>query len=315
MKVGFAGTPAFAAAVLAALFDAGFAIPLVLTQPDRPKGRGLKLEPSPVKRLAMDRGLTVFQPATLASEAARAPLLAGEIDVLAVAAYGLILPSAILAWPRCGCLNVHASLLPRWRGAAPIQRALLAGDAETGATIMQMDAGLDTGPILDAVRIPIGPRDTSATLEHKLAAAGARALVAVLRRLATGEPIRPMPQPGAGAMYAAKIDKAEALIDWSANAVAIDRQVRACDPAPGAHTVLYGETVKVWRAQPAPIMRREALPGTVLEANGRGIVVACGEGKVRIEELQPAGGRRMTAAAFAAGRRLAAGARFGASRA
>jgi len=315
MKVGFAGTPAFAAAVLAALFDAGFAIPLVLTQPDRPKGRGLKLEPSPVKRLAMDRGLPVFQPATLASEAARAPLLAGEIDVLAVAAYGLILPSAILAWPRCGCLNVHASLLPRWRGAAPIQRALLAGDAETGATIMQMDAGLDTGPILDAVRIPIGPRDTSATLEHKLAAAGARALVAVLRRLATGEPIRPMPQPGAGAMYAAKIDKAEALIDWSANAVAIDRQVRAFDPAPGAHTVLYGETVKVWRAQPAPIMRREALPGTVLEANGRGIVVACGEGKVRIEELQPAGGRRMTAAAFAAGRRLAAGARFGASRA
>ena len=315
MNVGFAGTPAFAAAVLAALFDAGFAIPLVLTQPDRPKGRGLKLEPSPVKRLAMDRGLPVFQPATLASEAARAPLLAGEIDVLAVAAYGLILPSAILAWPRCGCLNVHASLLPRWRGAAPIQRALLAGDAETGATIMQMDAGLDTGPILDAVRIPIGPRDTSATLEHKLAAAGARALVAVLRRLATGEPIRPMPQPGAGAMYAAKIDKAEALIDWSANAVAIDRQVRAFDPAPGAHTVLYGETVKVWRAQPAPIMRREALPGTVLEANGRGIVVACGEGKVRIEELQPAGGRRMTAAAFAAGRRLAAGARFGASRA
>jgi len=266
-----------------------------------------------VKRLAMDRGVTVFQPATLASDAARAPLLAAKIDVLAVAAYGLILPHAILAWPRCGCLNVHASLLPRWRGAAPIQRALLAGDAETGATIMQMDTGLDTGPILDAVRVPIAPRDTAATLEHKLAASGARALVAVLRRLAAGEPIRPMPQPAAGAMYAAKVAKTEALIDWSMTAAAIDRQVRAFDPAPGAYTVLHGETVKVWRAQPAPIMLREAPPGTVLEATGRGIVVACGEGKVRIEELQPAGGRRMTAVAFAAGRRLAPGARFGAS--
>ena len=313
MNVGFAGTPAFAASVLAVLFDAGFSVPLVLTRPDRPKGRGLKLEPSPVKRLAMDRGVTVVQPATLASEAARAPLLAAKIDVLAVAAYGLILPPGILAWPRCGCLNVHASLLPRWRGAAPIQRALLAGDPETGATIMQMDRGLDTGPILDAVRVPIGPRDTAATLEHKLAAAGAGALVAVLRRLAAGEPTGPMPQPAAGVTYAAKIDKAEALIDWSANAAAIDRQVRAFDPAPGAYTALHDETVKVWRAEPSPIMLREAPPGTVLETNGCGIVVACGEGRVRIAELQPAGGRRMTAAAFAAGRRLAPGARFGVS--
>ena len=313
MNVGFAGTPEFAATVLDALFDAGFAVPLVLTQPDRPKGRGLKREPSPVKRLAMDRGLAVFQPATLASEAASAPLLAGEIDVLAVAAYGLILPRAILAWPRCGCLNVHASLLPRWRGAAPIQRALLAGDAETGATIMQMDAGLDTGPIVDAVRVPIGPRDTAASLGHKLAISGARALVAVLHRLAAGAPIRPTPQSAAGAMYAAKVAKAEALIDWSVTAAAIDRQVRAFDPAPGAYTVLHGETVKVWRAQPAASTLPEAPPGTVLEVDGRGIVVACGEGKVRIEELQPAAGRRMTAAAFAAGRRLAPGARFGAS--
>ncbi len=312
MNVGFAGTPAFAAAVLAALLDAGFRVPLVLTQPDRPKGRGLKFEPSPVKRLAAERGLAVFQPATLASDAARAPLLGAPIDVLAVAAYGLILPPAVLAWPRWGCLNVHASLLPRWRGAAPIQRALLAGDAETGATIMRMDAGLDTGPIVDGVRVSISPRDTAATLERKLGDAGAQALVAVLRRIEAGEPLNAMPQPNAGTTYAAKVQKAEALIDWSASAAVIDRQVRAFDPAPGAHTSLRGETVKVWRAEPAPIMLREAPPGTVLEANGQGIVVACGEGKVRILELQPAGGRRMSAAAFAAGRRLGPGVRFGA---
>ncbi len=311
MNVGFAGTPAFAEAVLVALLDAGFEVPLVVTQPDRPKGRGLKLERSPVKRLAMDKGLTVFQPATLASEAARAPLLAARIDVLAVAAYGLILPQAILAWPRFGCLNVHASLLPRWRGAAPIQRALLAGDAETGATLMQMDAGLDTGPIVDVVRVPIGAADTAGLLGHKLATAGASALVAVLRRLAAGEPIRSSPQPTLGATYAAKVDKAETMIDWRADAAAVGRRIRAFDPAPGAYTVLDGETVKVWRAEPAPIMVREAPPGTILEANGRGIVVACGQGKVRIEEVQPAGGRRMTAAAFAAGRRLVHGARFG----
>ena len=305
-RIAVAATAPFGADVLERL-AAEHEISALLTRPDAPRGRGRRIASPPAKTVAERLGVPVLQPER------PEPGLELGAPVVVVCAYGLLVPEELLAertW-----LNVHPSLLPRWRGAAPIQRALLAGDAETGATIMQMDAGLDTGPILDAVRIPIGPRDTSATLEHKLAAAGARALVAVLRRLATGEPIRPMPQPGAGAMYAAKIDKAEALIDWSANAVAIDRQVRAFDPAPGAHTVLYGETVKVWRAQPAPIMRREALPGTVLEANGRGIVVACGEGKVRIEELQPAGGRRMTAAAFAAGRRLAAGARFGASRA
>jgi methionyl-tRNA formyltransferase len=313
MNVGFAGTPGFAAAVLAALLAAGFTVPLVLTQPDRPKGRGLKVEPSPVKRLAMQHGLTVFQPAAFAREADRAPLLAQKIDVLAVAAYGLILPGAMLAWPRRGCLNVHASLLPRWRGAAPIQRALLAGDAETGATIMLMDAGLDTGPMLDAVRVPIGRRDTAGTLEHRLAAFGASALIAVLRRLAAGASIPSTPQPAAGATYAAKVAKAEAAIDWSASAAAIDRQVRAFDPAPGACTVFARETIKVWRAESAPITLHEAPPGTVLEADARGIVVACGEGTLRIEELQPAGGRRMTAAAFAAGRRLAPGARFGVS--
>jgi methionyl-tRNA formyltransferase len=311
MDVGFAGTPAFAAEVLAFLLDAGFAVPLVLTQPDRARGRGQKPAPSPVKRLATERALAVAQPASLRGEATRAPLLAIPIDVLAVAAYGLILPPAVLAWPRHGCLNVHASLLPRWRGAAPIQRALLAGDGETGVTIMRMDAGLDTGPMLEVVRVPIGPRETSGTLERKLAAEGARALVAVLHRLAAGEPVPATPQLAAGAVYAAKIDKAEAAIDWRATAIAIDRQVRAFDPAPGAHTSLAGEPVKVWRAEPVALAWRDVRPGTVVVADARGIVVVCGEGAVRIEEMQPAGGRRMPAAAFAGGRRLEAGARFG----
>jgi len=312
MDVGFAGTPAFAAEVLAFLLEAGFTVPLVLTQPDRARGRGQKLAPSPVKRLATERALTVSQPASLRDEATRAPLLDIPIDVLAVAAYGLILPPGILAWPRHGCLNVHASLLPRWRGAAPIQRALLAGDAETGVTIMRMDAGLDTGPMLEVVRVPIDPRDTSGTLERKLAAEGARALVAVLHRLAAGGPNPATPQPAAGAVYAAKIDKAEAAIDWHATAIAIDRQIRAFDPAPGAFTTLSGETVKLWRVEPLATARWDLPPGTVVATDGRGIVVVCGEGAVRIEEMQPAGGRRMPAAAFAGGRRLEPGARFGA---
>ena len=210
MKVGFAGTPAFAEHVFASLLDAGFTLSLVLTQPDRPRGRGQKLLPSPVKRIALQRAIPVYQPLTLATDTARAPLLANAIDVLVVAAYGLILPPAVLAWPQHGCVNVHASLLPRWRGAAPIQRALLAGDAETGVTLMQMDAGLDTGPMLDAARIPVGPRETAATLEHKLAAQGTHALIAYLRRLAAGAPDRPIPQPAGGATYASKIRKSEA---------------------------------------------------------------------------------------------------------
>jgi methionyl-tRNA formyltransferase len=311
MNVGFAGTPPFAAVVLNALLGAGFTVPFVLTRPDRPRGRGLKSEPSAVKRLALERGVAVLQPATLLDEAARATLLAVPIDVLAVAAYGLILPPAVLAWPRHGCLNVHASLLPRWRGAAPVQRALLAGDEETGATIMQMDAGLDTGPILDAVRIPIGPRDTTATLLDRVAGEGAHALVGVLRRLAAGKPIPEAPQPAAGVSYAAKIAKAEAAIDWRNTARVIDRQVRAFDPVPGANTMLSGETVKIWAAEISGAPPAGGPPGTLL-AVGRGdIVVACGDGALRIVELQPAGGRRMSAAAFAAGRRLAPGARFG----
>jgi len=311
MKIGFAGTPAFAAYVLSSLQDAGFQVSLVLTQPDRPRGRGLKVLPSPVKQVALERGIAVYQPATLATDAARAPLLAQAIDVLVVAAYGLILPPAVLAWPRHGCVNVHASLLPRWRGAAPIQRTLLAGDMESGVTLMQMDAGLDTGPMLDAARIPVGPRETAATLEHKLAAQGTHALIAYLRRLAAGAPDRPIPQPAGGATYASKIRKSEAVIDWSASAAAIDRLVRAFDPAPGASTRLAGEMVKVWRAQPVAVVGREVAPGTVLSTDGEVIVVACGEGALGVAELQPAGGRRMSAAAFVAGRGLARGERFG----
>jgi methionyl-tRNA formyltransferase len=312
VKVGFAGTPAFAAHMLASMLDARFAVSLVLTQPDRPRGRGQKLLPSPVKEVALERAIPVYQPATLATDADRMPLLANAIDVLVVAAYGLILPPAVLAWPRQGCVNVHASLLPRWRGAAPIQRALLAGDRQTGVTLMQMDAGLDTGPMHDAVRVPIGARDTAATLEHKLAEQGAGVLVAYLHRLAEGGARPPVPQPTEGATYASKIDRTEAAVDWNAPAASIDRQVRAFDPAPGASTRLAGETVKLWRAYPAPGATAGALPGTVLATDGDAIVVACGDGALRIAELQPAGGRRMSAAAFVAGRRVAPGVRFGA---
>lgn len=310
MRVGFAGTPAFAATALQALLDAGYDVPLVLTQPDRPKGRGLTLEPSPVKALAVARGLCVRQPATLKTEKARVSVLRVPLDVLVVAAYGLILPPAVLAWPCHGCLNIHASLLPRWRGAAPIQRALLAGDAETGVTIMQMDAGLDTGPIVDVVRIPIASQDTAATLTQMLAVAGAAAIVAALCRLQADGALALTPQPAGGVTYAAKIDRAEGAIDWRATAAAIGRRVRALDPAPGATATIGGLPVKIWKAEPTMTASPGAPPGAVLAADAAGVVVACGEGALRITELQPASGRRMDAAAFVAGRRIAAGARF-----
>jgi len=310
MNVGFAGTPAFAATVLAVLLDAGLDVALVLTRPDRPRGRGLMVEPSPVKRLAAERGLALQQPATLAGDAVRETMRAARIDVLAVAAYGLLLPPAILACPSHGCINVHASLLPRWRGAAPIQRAILAGDQESGVTIMQMDAGLDTGPILDAVHVPVGERDSAGTLGEKLAESGARALVAVLHRLAAGEVLPRMPQPDIGVTHAPKVEKSEAEIDWTAPASVIDRQIRAFDPTPGAYTTLAGQLIKIWRADP-DARSTDAAPGTVLEADAAGIVVACGEGRMRLAAVQPAAGRRMSAAAFVAGRRLARGARLG----
>ncbi len=310
MRVGFAGTPAFAATMLCALVEAGFAVPIVLTQPDRPKGRGLQRQPSPVKALALERGLATLQPATLKSDRDRASLVAVPVDVLVVAAYGLILPPAVLAWPRYGCLNVHASLLPRWRGAAPIQRAILAGDTETGVTIMQMDAGLDTGGIVEAMRVPILPRETAATLTDKLAGVGATAIVGVLRRLADTSVLAVAPQSASAVTYAAKIDKAEAAIDWKQSVDAIDRSVRAFDPVPGAVAALRGEPIKVWKALPAAPARPDAPPGTVVAADAAGIVVACGTGALQLLEVQPAGSRRMGAAAFVAGRHIVPGVRL-----
>lgn len=309
MEVGFAGTPSFAATMLAAILDAGFGVPLVLTQPDRPRGRGLKLEPSPVKSLAMARGLPVLQPATLKTDEARAPIVATVVDVLVVAAYGLILPPPILAWPRHGCINVHGSLLPRWRGAAPIQRAIMAGDTETGITLMQMDAGLDTGPMLEWARVDIGPRESAGALHDRLAVTGAQLLVTLLSRLARDGRLAATPQPAVGATYAAKLARADAEIDWSTASSLIDRQVRAMNPVPGASTLLGSEPWKVWRAEPTP-GPIPAAPGTIVAAGPAGIDVACADSLLRILELQPAGGRRLRAADVAAGRRIAVGKRF-----
>jgi methionyl-tRNA formyltransferase len=310
MNVGFAGTPAFAATVLAALLDAGFAVPLVLTRPDQPRGRGLRRELSPVKRLALDRGVRVEQPLTLAGGSVREMLGAVRLDILAVAAYGLLLPRPILGVPREGCINVHASLLPRWRGAAPVQRAILAGDDITGVTIMQMDAGLDTGPMIDAVRVAIDVRDTAGTLEAKLAVSGARALTSALKRIGAGESLPRTPQPADGVTLAPKIRTSEAAIDWNASALSIDRQVRAFHPVPGAYASFDGRLVKVWRAEPAALATG-APPGAVVDFDAEAIVVACGSGTLKLDEVQPAAGRRMPAAAFLAGRRLGRGARFG----
>jgi len=310
MRVGFAGTPAFAATALAAILDAGFEVPLVLTQPDRPRGRGLKEEPQAVKRLATSRALPLHQPVSLRNDEVVATLRAIPLDVLVVAAYGLLLPPAVLSWPRHGCINIHASLLPRWRGAAPIVRALLAGDAESGVTIMQMDAGLDTGPMLEVARVPIAPRETGGSLHDKLATAGAHAIVTVLQRLERDGKLTGAPQPAEGVTHAPKITRADAAIDWRASASAVDRQVRAFDPVPGAAATRDGVVVKIWGAEPAEAATAQGVPGTVLRADAQGLLVACGEGALRVTELQPSGGRRMRAAAYVAGRQIAAGARF-----
>ena len=302
MRVAFAGTPDFARVALAAVHGAGHDVVLVLTQPDRPAGRGLKLQASPVKQYAQAHGLALAQPRSLRLEgkfpdeaaAARALLEQAEPDVLVVAAYGLMLPPWVLALPRHGCLNIHGSLLPRWRGAAPIQRAIEAGDAATGITIMQMDAGLDTGAMLLADSTPISGTDTSATLHERLAALGARLIVQALERLAQGA-VQPQPQPAEGVTYAHKIDKAEAAIDWRAPAAVIERRLRAFDPFPGATTELAGQPVKVWRGAVAP---GSGTPGQVLQAVPDRLVLACGEGALALLELQLPGGKRITAREF-----------------
>jgi methionyl-tRNA formyltransferase len=306
MRLIFAGTPEFAARALAALVRAGHDIALVLTQPDRPAGRGLRLAPSAVKALARERGLALYQPASLKDEEALARLRALGADAMVVAAYGLMLPEPVLALPRLGAINIHASLLPRWRGAAPIQRAILAGDARTGISIMQMDRGLDTGPVLAAESIPIAADDTSASLHDKLAELGARLIVTVLSQLVHGQ-LRPQPQPAAGASYAAKITKAEAEIDWREAAPVIERMVRAFNPLPGASTTIKGAGLKIWRAC---VSRAEGAPGTILEAGAESIVVACGTKSLCVLELQRAGSKKLAAAQFLAGFPLAAGERL-----
>ncbi|HNK17998.1 MAG TPA: methionyl-tRNA formyltransferase [Piscinibacter sp.] len=314
MRVVFAGTPDFAAVALQRLHAAGVEIPLVLTQPDRPAGRGMKLQASPVKAFALSQGIAVAQPRGLKLDgkygedaaAAREALLAARPEVMVVAAYGLILPAWVLELPRLGCLNIHASLLPRWRGAAPIHRAIEAGDAETGITIMQMDAGLDTGDMLLEAREAIRADDSTATLHDRLAALGGRLIVEALELAACGG-LHPVKQPAEGVSYAHKIEKAEAAIDWRLPAAAIERRLRAFDPFPGASGVLAGETIKVWRALPCTGSGR---PGEVLSVGEAGVEVACGEGALRLTELQRAGGKRLPAAAFLSGHPIAPGARF-----
>ena len=305
MRIIFAGTPPFAAAALGALAEAGHDIPLVLTQPDRPAGRGMKLTPSAVKQAALARGLPVYQPTSLKTPEAQAAIATIGADVMVVAAYGLILPQAVLDLPRFGCLNIHASLLPRWRGAAPIQRAILAGDTETGITIMQMDAGLDTGAMMSKTVVPIQDTDTAASLHDALAAAGATAIVTALANYAT---LTPEIQEGSQATYAAKLSKDEAQLDWRQPATALARAVRAYHPVPGAWTLLDGTPLKVWAAQVVP---GSGAPGEVLCAEADQLVVACGDGALALQEIQPAGSKRMSAAAFLAGRRLPPGSRLG----
>ena len=304
MKVAFAGTPEFAAVALRALIAAGFDIPLVLTQPDRPAGRGQKLVAGPVKQVALAHGIPVHQPEKLRDPATHAPLIECAPEVLVVAAYGLILPQAVLDIPKRGCLNIHASLLPRWRGAAPIQRCIEAGDAETGVTIMRMEAGLDTGPMLLAAALPIAAAETAATLHDRLAALGGRLIVDALRRL---DALTPRPQPADGVTYASKIDKAEAMIDWTRPAAEIERRIRAFDPFPGCTAKFGADVLKIWRAQPAASTGQ---PGEILAVAPDGVTVACGEGALRLVELQKPGGRRLASAEFLPGFPLAVGQRF-----
>lgn len=304
MRLVFAGTPEFAAVALAALAGAGHEIALVLTQPDRPAGRGQKPAQSEVKQLALRLGLEVFQPVTLKD--AQAVLSTQRAQAMIVAAYGLILPRAVLSLFPEGCINIHASLLPRWRGAAPIQRALLAGDRETGICIMRMDEGLDTGPVMLRESIPIGNDDTSASLHDKLARLGGELIVRSLAQVIAGS-ARYDAQPTQGATYARKIAKAEASIDWREDASQIERRIRAFNPAPVCFTRLGEETLRLWKANLLTPEGGTASPGTIVASSDAGIDVQCGRGLLRITELQKSGGKRQGVADFLRGQRLAPG--------
>lgn len=307
LRVGFAGTPVFAERALAAILNAGFEVVAVYTQPDRPAGRGMQLTPSPVKQLAQLHHLPLEQPETLKNEVVQSRLRDYRLDVLVVVAYGLILPQAVLDMPRFGCLNIHASLLPRWRGAAPIHRAIEAGDHETGVCIMQMDAGLDTGAVVDESRLTITASDTTASLHDRLAALGAERIVQVLTKLATGETLASFAQPAEGITYAHKLEKQESLLDLTRPAQLLDRQIRAYNPFPGAMIQLDGQPIKIWQARVQPISGQ---PGCILSADATGVVVACGRDALCLEVMQMPGGKRLQAADFLRGHPLAVGMRF-----
>ena len=305
MKVIFAGTPDFAAAALKAIAAAGFEIPLVLTQPDRPKGRGMQLAPSPVKQAALELGLCVAQPEKLRNNAEALQMLKEvEADVMVVAAYGLILPQDVLDTPKHGCLNIHASLLPRWRGAAPIQRAIEAGDAETGVCIMQMDIGLDTGGVVSEHRYAIQPTDTANEVHDALMSLGAEAIVADLQQLKAEGRLKSVKQPEEGVTYAQKLSKEEARIDWNESATVIERKIRAFNPVPAAWVEYQGKPMKIWRAE---VVAQQGRAGEVLSCSSDGLIVACGANALKITELQPSGSKRMDIAAFAAGHTVEAG--------
>ena len=315
MRLIFAGTPEFAREALAQLHAAGHEIALVLTQPDRPAGRGMKLQASPVKQWAQSHAFAVRQPRSLRLEGkypedareAQAALQAAQADAMVVAAYGLILPQWVLDLPRHGCLNIHASLLPRWRGAAPIHRAIEAGDTHTGITLMQMDAGLDTGDMLAVHTEPILARDTTASLHDRLAVAGGALMAQALKNL---EGLRRTPQPAEGVTYAHKIEKHEATLDWSQAAITLDRRIRAFHPFPGAHSTLNGEVLKIGAAEVLPHAKSSAAFGTLVHIGPEGLDVATGEGVLRLTQLQRPGGKRLSAAEFLRGQPLEAGMRF-----
>jgi methionyl-tRNA formyltransferase len=308
MRLVFAGTPAFAAVALRALLESGYEIVLVLTQPDRPSGRGMRLAPSEVKQLAVGSGLPIFQPSSLKSQESQDRIRSAGAEVMVVAAYGLLLPLSVLEMFPLGCINIHASILPRWRGAAPIQRAILAGDGRTGISIMRMEEGLDTGPVYLEREIEIAPDDTAGTLHEKLASLGARCIVESLPRIADST-LQPTRQTDAGVTYARKIEKHEAVINWGDSATEIARQIRAFNPFPGASTTVGGESLKIWKARAGAL--EGARPGQIIDVSDGRLIVCCGTGSLSIIELQRAGGKRLSTGEFLRGAALPPGAQFG----